>query len=81
MLEANVELTNVVQVMLRRRLLPCQHRATPMWAHNLDDPPTMRKLYRTTKEKLWKALFKPQKDWLAKEEDTVLAVENPPLKV
>ena len=41
----------------------------------------MRKLYRTTREKLWKALFKPQEEWPAKEKDTGLGAEHPPLKV
>jgi hypothetical protein len=60
MIETNIKLTNVVQVMLRRRLLPCQHRASPMWAYQPEDPDTVRQFFRTTHEKLWKVLFKPQ---------------------
>ena len=31
MIEAKIELVNVIQVMLHCRLLSCQHRASPMW--------------------------------------------------
>jgi hypothetical protein len=81
MIEAKIELVNVIQVMLRRRLLPCQHRASPMWAYQLEDPATVRQFFRTTHEKLWKVLFKPQKSWPAEEEDTGLDAETPPTKV
>ena len=76
-----MELVNVVQVMLHRRILPCQRRASPMWAYRPKDEPTMRQLFRTTPEKLWKALFKPRKSWPAKEEDSGLSTDNPPTKV
>jgi hypothetical protein len=81
MIEAKIELVNVIQVMLHRRLLPCQHRASPMWAHRLEDPATVSQFFRTTHEKLWKVLFKPQKSWPAEEEDTGLDAETPPTKV
>ena len=37
-METGAKLTNVVQVMLCRRLLPCQQRATPMWSWKPEDP-------------------------------------------
>ena len=76
-----MELVNVFQVMLHRRILPCQCRASPMWAYHLDDEPTVSQFFRTTPEKLWKALFRPQKSWPDKEEDTGLSTVNPPTQV
>ena len=38
MIEAGVTLTNMVQIMLHRSLLPCQCRATPMWSWKPEDP-------------------------------------------
>ena len=78
MITAKVELVNVVQVMLHHCLLPCQCRASPMWAYQLEDQPTVQGFVRTTHQKLWKALFKPQKSWPAEEEDLGLSVDNPP---
>ena len=52
-----------------------------MWAYQSDDEPTVRQLFRTTPEKLWKALFKPRKSWPAKEEDSGLSADNPPTQV
>ncbi|KAI5013023.1 hypothetical protein ZWY2020_027977 [Hordeum vulgare] len=42
-----IELTNVVQVMLCRCLLPYQHRAFPMWSYILDGSVTVQHFYRT----------------------------------
>jgi hypothetical protein len=81
MMEQKAELTNVIQVMLRRRILPFQDRAALMWAYKPEDPATVLHFFRTTHAQLWKVLFKPQKEWLAKEEDIGLDAENPPRKV
>ena len=59
MVEVKIKLTNVVQVMLRRRVLPCQHRNTPMWSYKSEDPTTMQYFFGTTHDKVWKLLFKP----------------------
>ena len=81
MIETNIKLTNVVQVMLRHHLLPCQHRASPMWAYQLEDPDTVRQFFCTTHEKLWNVLFKPQESWSSEEEDTRIDTANPPTNV
>ena len=44
-IEAKVELVNVVQVMLHYRILPCQRQASLMWAYQSDDGPTVRQLF------------------------------------
>jgi hypothetical protein len=49
-----------------------------MWAYKPEDPATMLHFFRTTHAQLWKALFKPQKEWPAEEEDIGLDAENPP---
>ena len=81
MIKAKAELVDVVQVMLHRRILPCQRRASPMCAYQLEDEPNVRQLFRTTSEKLSKALFKPRKSCPAKEEDSGLSTDNPPSQV
>ena len=81
MIKAGAKLTNMVQVMLCPRLLPCQQRATPVWSYKLKDPATVQYFYGTTHEKLWKVLFKPQKDWSTKEEYIGLDAANPPREV
>jgi hypothetical protein len=81
LIREGVGLTNVVQVMLRRHILPCQRRSSPMWDYRTDDDPTVRRLFRTTREKLWKALLKAQKDWPGKKEDKGLSAAKPPSEV
>ena len=81
MIKDKIELTNVVQIMLGRRILPSQDRAIPMWAYKPEDPATVLRFYGTTHEKLWKVLFKPQKEWPAVEEDIGLDAANPPKEV
>ena len=81
MIEKGVELVIVIQIMLGRRILPFQDRASPMWAYKPEDPATVIRFYGTTHEKLWKVLFKPQKEWPAVEEDIGLDAANPPRDV
>ena len=63
MLGKNVGLTNVVQIMLFRRILPCQCRASPMWEFNPEEPRTLKHFFGTKHEGIWKLLFKAQKMW------------------
>jgi hypothetical protein len=81
MIKAGAKLTNVVQVMLCCRLLPCQQRAMPMWSYRPEDPATVHYFHGTTHEKLWKVLFKPQKEWPSTEEDIGLDAAHPPREV
>ena len=81
MIEKGVELVNVIQIMLGRRILRSQDRASPMWAYKPKDPTTMRSFFRTSHAQLWKALFKPLKEWPAAEEDIGLDAANPPREV
>ena len=53
-----LRLVNVVQVMLVRRILPCQQRAFKLWEFDPAQHQTLSKLFDTTYEDAWKVLFK-----------------------
>ena len=42
MIEKNTSLTDVIQVMLFRRVLPCQRRPLHMWEFNLEGSRTLQ---------------------------------------
>ena len=69
----NTGLTNVIQVMLFHRILPCQLRASPIWEFNPEEPRALKRFFGTTHEDIWKQLFKAQKKWPKKTED----IKNP----
>ena len=77
----NVVLTNVVQIMLFRRILPCQRGTSPMWEFNPEEPHTLQHFLDTTHAGIWKLLFKAQKSWPMKTEDIGLDIENPASEV
>nr|XP_040258330.1 atherin-like [Aegilops tauschii subsp. strangulata] len=80
-METGAKLTNVVQIMLDRRLLPCQQRANPMCSHKLVDPATVQYLFGTTHDKVWSLLFRSQAEWPAENQDIGLDAANPPKKI
>ena len=51
----------MVQIMLFRRILPCQRWASPMWEFNPEEPRTLQHFLSTTHDGMWKLLFKAQK--------------------
>ena len=53
-----LKLVNVVQVMLIRRILPCQQRAFKLWEFAPARHRTLCRLFDTTYEDAWKVLFK-----------------------
>ena len=53
-----LKLVNVVQVMLIRRILPCQQRAFNLWEFDPVRHQTLSRLFDTTYEDAWKVLFK-----------------------
>ena len=77
MLGENTGLTNVIQVMLFHRILPCQLRASPIWEFNPEEPRALKRFFGTTHENIWKQLFKAQKKWPKKTEDIGLDIKNP----
>ena len=76
-LSKSVGLTNIVQIMLFRRILPCQRRTSPMWEFNPEDPRTLQHFLGITHEGMWKLLFKAQKSWPMETEDVGLNAKNP----
>ena len=58
MITKKIKLVNVIQVMLIRRILPCQGRTCYLWEYDPAEHQTLRGLFGTTHEGIWKALFK-----------------------
>ena len=58
MVTKNVKLVDVIQVMLVRRILPCQSQSLPLWKFNPKKHHTLKRLFETTHEDAWRLLFK-----------------------
>ena len=58
MISKKIMLVNMVQVMLFRRILPCQRRAFNMWEFDPDEHQTLRELFDTMHKDVCKVLFK-----------------------
>ena len=56
-----IKLVNMVQVMLFRRILPCQRRAFNLWEFDPAQHQKLRELYDTMHEDVWRVLFKSAK--------------------
>ena len=53
-----VRLVDVIQVMLVRRILPCQQRDFNLWGFDPAQHQTLNRLFNMTYEDAWKMLFK-----------------------
>ena len=80
-IEKNTSLTDVIQVMLFRRILPCQRRPLHMWEFNPEGPRTLQRFFRMTHEEIWKLLFKAQKSWPETTDDIGLDCAHPATSV
>ena len=58
MASKKLKLVNIVQVMLVRRILPCQQREFTLWEFNPAQHRTLNKLFDMTHEDAWRVLFK-----------------------
>ena len=58
MVEKHIKLVDVIQVMLVRRILPCQSRSLPLWKFNQKKHHTLKRLFETTHKDAWKLPFK-----------------------
>ena len=58
LVDKHLKLVNVVQVMLIRRILPCQQREFNLWEFDPRQHRTLNRLFDTTYEDAWKVLFK-----------------------
>ena len=57
-MDKKLKLVNVVQVMLIRRILPCQRRGFNMWEFDPAQHQTLSRLFETKHEDAWKVLSK-----------------------
>ena len=58
MASKKLKLVNIVQVMLFRRILPCQQRDFNLWEFDQAQHQTLSRLFETKHEDAWKVLFK-----------------------
>src|SRR4051812_26332842 len=75
--DKNVELVNVVQVMLVRWILPCQHRICNLWEFDPAKHQTLREHFGSSHKDIWKVLFKSGKLWPDSAEDRVYQLSRP----
>ena len=54
MIGKKLKLVNIVQVMLFRRILPCQRRAFNLWEFDPAQHQTLRELFDTMHKDIWK---------------------------
>ena len=58
MASKKLKLVNIVQVMLIRRILPCQQRDFTLWEFDPARHQTLSELFDTTHKDVWRVLFK-----------------------
>ena len=75
--DKNIKLVNVVQVMLVRRILPCQHRACNLWEFDPAKHQTLLELFVSAHKDIWKVLFKSGKSWPDSAEDCRYQLSRP----
>ena len=57
LLKRDVSLVKVMQVMLVRRVLPCQRRSLRMWDFNREGPQTIQQFFGVTLEEMYGSFF------------------------
>ena len=77
MISKKIKLVNVVQVMLFRRILPCQQRDFNLWEFDPAQHQTLHELFDTMHKDAWKVLFKGAKVPPPLTEDRGLSVKRP----
>ena len=75
--DKNIKLVNVFQVMLVRRILPCQHRACSLWEFDPAKHQTLLDLFGYSHKDIWKVLFKSDKSWTDSTEDRGYQLYHP----
>ena len=76
MITKKIKLVNVIQVMLIRRILPCQRRTCYLWEFDMAKHQTLLELFVTTHEDIWKVLFKAGETPLPTSEDRGLSLKR-----
>ena len=72
-----LKLVNIVQVMLIRRILPCQQRDFNLWEFDPAQHQTLRELFDTTHKDVWRVLFKGAEVPPSLTEDRGLSAKRP----
>ena len=75
--DKNIKLVNVVQLMLVRPILPCQHRTCNLWEFDPAKHQTLRELFGSSHKDIWKVLFKSSKSWPDSAEDRGYQLSRP----
>ena len=78
MINTRIKLFNVIQVMLVRRILPCQRRTCYLWEFDPAKHQTLLELFGTTHEEIWKVLFKAGETPPPMTEDRGLSLKRQP---
>ena len=77
LVDKKLKLVNVVQVMLIRRILPCQRRGFNMWEFDPAQHQTLNRLFDTMYEDVWRVLFKSAVAPASATEDRGFSLERP----
>ena len=81
MVTKSIKLVDVIQVMLVRRILPCQPRSRRLWEFNPKKQRTLVRLFETTHEGAWKLLFKGNETSPATDSDRGHDINHPASEV
>ena len=81
LLERDVSLVKVMQVMLVRRVLPCQRRPLRMWEFNPEGPRTIQHFFGVTLEEMYRLFFGSQIKCPDTTEDAGLNCSRPDTQV
>ena len=76
-----LKLVNVVQVMLVRRILPCQERDFNLWEFNPAQHRTLSRLFDMTYKDVWKGLTKGVEAPTSASEDRRFSSQRPTSEV
>ena len=81
MVDKNIKLVNVIQVMLFRRILPCQSRTCNLWEFGPAKHQTLQQFFGATHEGIWKVLFKANEMWPKTTDDRGYNLTHPAIPV
>ena len=81
LLKRDISLVKVIQVMLVRRVLPCQHRPLRMWEFNPEGPRTIQHFFGVTLEEMYRSFFGSQIECPDTSEDAGLNRNRPDTQV
>ena len=77
LVDKKLKLVNIIQVMLIRRILPCQRRGLNMWEFDPAQHQTLSRLFDTMYEDAWKVLFKGAEAPASATEDRGFSSQRP----